>query len=470
MAANYDFQTLLSPNDFEILIRDLLSRELEIELRAFSEGADQGVDLRYSIDPSNTTVVQCKRTKSITEKKLELEARKVAKLAVVNYYLAISSELSLKKTDQILRVFSRWVKHDGHIYSKGRINGLLDKYPEALRENYKLWIGSSEIFDQFINNDLLGRSKFLKEDIAKSIKYFVKNDGYSYAADILDQNNLVIISGIPGIGKTTLAKILIWEYLKQGYEIIEIRSVNEGENILREGDRHKQILYFDDFLGENFLAFDVLQGRSNDLYMFMKRFAERNAKSKKLIMTTREYILNQAFVKYEKLNAQDLNVNKYILDLTKYSINSKALILYNHLYYSNLPMEYIRNILTDNNYEKIIYHRNYSPRIIEAMTIKVGDLRSNEYTKEFLNSLDNPLRIWGHAFESQISEAAQYLLYLLVSFGTDILVKDLEIAFRDFTTKAGLISQLQTNHNSFRNHLKEIQIFSLTELVKTPKY
>ncbi len=110
MAANYDFQTLLSLNDFEILIRDLLSRELEIELRAFSEGADQGVDLRYSIDPSNTTVVQCKRTKSITEKKLELEARKVAKLAVVNYYLAISSELSLKKTDQILRVFSRWVK------------------------------------------------------------------------------------------------------------------------------------------------------------------------------------------------------------------------------------------------------------------------------------------------------------------------------------------------------------------------
>ncbi len=246
MAANYNFQDILSPNDFEILIGDLLSRELGLELRTFSEGPDLGIDLRCSTNQSGTIVVQCKRSKDISKKRLELEAQKIAKLNVTDYYLAIAGEISVGKSDQILNIFASWMKDDSRIISKGKINKLLDKYPEALRQNHKLWISSSEIFDQFINNDLLGRSKYLKEDIAKSIKYFVKNEGYSKAEGLLNENNIVIISGIPGIGKTILAKTLIWEYLQQDYEVIEIRNINEGENILKEGEKHKQILYFDD--------------------------------------------------------------------------------------------------------------------------------------------------------------------------------------------------------------------------------
>ena len=46
--ANYDFGNILSPLDFEHLVRDILSRDLDIELTSFSEGKDKGIDLRYS--------------------------------------------------------------------------------------------------------------------------------------------------------------------------------------------------------------------------------------------------------------------------------------------------------------------------------------------------------------------------------------------------------------------------------------
>jgi DNA polymerase III delta prime subunit len=457
MPADFPFQEILSPYDFEILVRDLLSRDLNIELRAFAEGADRGIDLRYSTGPDCTIVVQCKRTKDISKRQLELEAQKIAKLKVTKYYLAVASELSVTKCDQILEIFSKWMRDDRHIYPKSRLNKLLDEYPEVLRGHYKLWINSSELFDQFINNDLLGRSMFLREDIAKSLKYYVKNEGYRKAVDILNKHNCIIISGIPGIGKTILARILLWECVQQGYEAIEIRNVNEGERILKEDDEKKQVLYFDDFLGENFLQYDVIQGRANDLYMFMRRFFTREGSKKRLIMTTREYILNQARAKYAKLDRKELDVSKYILDLNEYSINNKALILYNHLYYSDVKLEYIRNILKDEIYEDIIYHRNYSPRIIEAMTTHLSGIPPEKYADEFIANLDNPLRIWEKAFETELSVYSQYILCILASLGSSVLMDDLENALRAFCNEADLDSHPKTDRNLFRDSLREMQ-------------
>ena len=457
MSANFSFQEILSPYDFEILVRDLLSRDLDIELIAFAEGADRGIDLRYSTDPDCTIVVQCKRTKDISKNQLELEAQKITKLAVAKYYLAVASELPVTKCDQILEIFSKWMSNDKHIYPKSRLNKLLDKYPEVLREHYKLWINSSELFDQFINNDLLGRSKFLREDIAQSLKYYVKNEGYHKAVDILSKYNSIIISGIPGIGKTTLAKILLWEYLQQGFEVIEIRNVNEGERILKEDDRKKQVLYFDDFLGENFLQYDVIQGRANDLYMFMRRFFTKEGSKKKLIMTTREYILNQVRAKYAKLNREELDISRYILDLDEYSEINKALILYNHLYYSDVKLDYIRDILKDDIYEDIIDHRNYSPRIIEAMTSHLSEIPPEKYADEFIANLENPLRIWEKAFESELSKYSQYILYILASLGSSVLMDDLENAFRAFCNEAGLDLHPKIDQNLFRDSLREMQ-------------
>ncbi len=428
--ANYDLENLLSPLDFEHLMNDIISRDLNIKLISFGEGVDAGIDLRYSKNQDSTIVVQCKRNKYIAKNVLELEEDKIRKINPTSYYLALSCDITPAKMDQIKSIFREWMVGDENIYTRSRINDLLDKYPDIHRKNYKLWLNSATMLGSIVNHHLYDRSKALIQDIKKSIKYYVKNPSFNGAIDILNKHRFVIISGIPGIGKTTLAKLLLWEYLQQDFEVVEIRKVYEGEKLLIEESDSKQVFYFDDFLGENFLKYDVVEGRSNDLVQFINRIMSN--KNKILIMTTREYILQQAKDKYEKLNSSEFNISKYTLDLNSYTKKIRALILYNHLYYSDINIEYVKDIISTKSYKKIISHKNYNPRIIEQMTVKLTNVAPKDYSKYFLDNLNNPFGIWERAFKSQISEGSKYILYVLLSIGQPILLSEFKKAMAEF--------------------------------------
>lgn len=453
--ADYDFENILSPIDFEHLVRDLLSRELGIDLMAFSEGKDQGIDLRFSQNNNSSVIVQCKRSKYIGKKQLEKEVEKVKTLAPEKYYFVISSDLSVAKTDQIKSIFSEWIISDDYIYSRNKLNSLLDKYSDIHQKNYKLWLNSSTIFNTLVNQHLFERSKSLVNNIQRFYKYYVKNQSINEAIDILNSHKFVIISGIPGIGKTTLAKLLLWEYLQKDYEVVEIRKIIEGEQLLIENSESKQVFYFDDFLGENFLKFDVIEGRSYDLVLFINRIM--NSKNKILIMTTREYILRQAKERYAKLNTGELDIYKYTLDLNNYTKRIKTLILYNHLFYSDVSLEYINNIISTKSYKRIINHKNYSPRIIEQMTIKLTGVKPNDYSKAFLDNLDNPFGIWDRAFKSEISEGSKYTLFILLSMGAPILLSELRKALSYFYENIAKEYSIDFKPLDFKNYIKELE-------------
>lgn len=453
--ANYDFENLLSPLDFEYLMNDIISKDLNISLTSFGEGVDAGIDLRYSKDQTSSIVVQCKRNRYITKNVLESEKCKIKKINPTHYYLALSCNITPAKMDQIKSIFQEWMAGDENIYTRNRINDLLDKYPDIHRKNYKLWLNSSTILGSIVNHRLYDRSKALVQDIKKSYRYYVKNPSFNGAIDILNKHRFVIISGIPGIGKTTLAKLLLWEYLQQGFEVVEIRKISEGEELLIEESDAKQVFYFDDFLGENFLKYDVVEGRSNDLLQFVNRIMSN--KNKILIMTTREYILQQAKDKYEKLNSPEFNISKYTLDLNSYTKKIRALILYNHLYYSDIDIKYIKNILNTKSYKKIINHKNYNPRIIEQMTVKLADVAPEDYSKYFLDSLNNPFGIWERAFKSQISEGSKYILYVLLSIGQPILLPEFRKAMDYFFETSVKVFQIDFNPLHFEDYLKELE-------------
>jgi Holliday junction resolvase-like predicted endonuclease len=56
--ANYDFSSL-SPIDFELLVRDLISEKYGWHLEAFGQGRDGGIDLRAR-EEGRLVIVQCK--------------------------------------------------------------------------------------------------------------------------------------------------------------------------------------------------------------------------------------------------------------------------------------------------------------------------------------------------------------------------------------------------------------------------
>jgi hypothetical protein len=453
--ANYSFEDLLSPLDFEHLVRDLLSKDLGVELFAFSEGKDKGQDCRFSTSYDGSIVVQCKRTKSLSEETLKKEKEKVKLLNPKVYYFVTSAELSVMKFDEIKQEFSQWITSDKNIYHKSRLNNLLDVYIDIHHKHYKLWLNSSTIFNSLINKHLFERSKALISDIQRSYKYYVKNESFNKATEILNKSKFIIISGDPGIGKSTLAKLLIWEYLQKGFELLEIRKVIKGEQLLSEDTDNCQVYYFDDFLGENFLKFDVIEGRAGDLYSFILRIM--NNKNKVLIMTTREYILKQAKEKYEKLNQQEIELYKHTLDLSSYSRKIKTMILYNHLYYSGIPIEHIEDLITKKAYKTIINHKNYNPRLIERMTVKLKDVLPSEYSESFIRILDFPLEIWNKSFESQISEGSKYILFILLSFGEPVVLSELKIAFNHFFNLIVRNSNIDFRPYDYRNYLRELE-------------
>jgi energy-coupling factor transporter ATP-binding protein EcfA2 len=285
----------------------------------------------------------------------------------------------------------------------------------------------------------------------------VCNDSFYNASEIIKQKKYVIISGIPGIGKTTLARILVFHYLAEGFEefVYLSDSIDDAYTYFKEGK--KQIFLFDDFLGTNFLENKLDTNEEKKIVRFIEKVSK--SKDKIIIFTTREYILAQAKQKYDVFDDPSLEFAKCIIDLSLYTKIVRAKILYNHLYFSNLPFEYIENLIKNHRYKDIIEHRNYNPRIILTV-INAGiqkSIKAEDFSTKFIEFIKNPESIWKHVFENQISFLSQIILVNLLSAGSPILLEDLKVIVQDFCKEYSLKYNITFNELLFKKSIRELE-------------
>ncbi|UOE75842.1 restriction endonuclease [Parageobacillus thermoglucosidasius] len=449
----YDF-SVLSPDEFELLCKDLLEVERNITLENFKTGKDGGIDLRYTTSKNENIVIQCKRYSDFNKLKntLKKEVDKVRKLNPEKYIIMTSVDLSPQNKEDILKLFEGYIKSTSDIIGGDELNSLLQKHEKLEMKHYKLWLSSTNILQKIVNNNILNRSQFTEQQIKDRVKVYVQNESFIKAQEILNKNGFIILSGNPGVGKTTLAEMLSYSYIARGYDFFEISDdIEEAEKVFEIGK--EQIFYYDDFLGRNFLEKDLSKNEDKRILQFINKVM--SYKNKKLIMTTREYILRQAQIKYELLNDKQIDISKYIINVENYSKFIKAKILYNHLFFSSVPEEYIRKIVEGKHYKKIINHPNYNPRIISLMTnnLILSDISADSYPDEFLKKLDYPDAIWQHAFENQIEEYSQYILYSLTVCGEKVLLSTLEKNFNEINKK----QNNKFTHGAFRKAIKELE-------------
>ena len=428
---------VINDKEFEILAKDLLEPELKVKLQNFRSGKDKGIDLRYAGNHENEIIVQAKHyvksTFSDLRTTLKSEREKIEKLPqkIHRYILFTSLDLNTAQTDEIVSMFYPFLRNSQDVFGMSRIQEMITNNSAVEAKHYKLWLTSTNVLQRIIYNGVKGRSEYVEAKIIQRSRLFVPTEDFSLALNTLIENKVLIITGEPGVGKTTIAHQLIYDNLAKGFELIVTdEKLEDAENLLSPDPEKKQVVFFDDFLGAN--IYEILNPRNTQtkIVNFIERI--QHTSNKLLIMTTRTTILNQAIRHYEKFKRIGTEETfKYEVKIKKYSKLNRAHILYNHIYHA-LSANYRDVFFTERFYNEIISHRNFFPRLIEFITSESRfSNKTAEEAKSFIQySLNNPSEIWEYAYREQLDEEDQFMLCTIFSFsGSKFTEAELREAF-----------------------------------------
>jgi hypothetical protein len=436
--AQFDFSTL-NGTDLQDLVCDLLNASQPISstvrYKTFKEGRDRGIDFLYStLENPYEHVGQVKHflrtgiAKMLTVLQTS-EASKVRLLNPTKYIFATSLPLGVSDTERIKNIFHPFIKSYQDILSQQDLNRLLDEHPNVLDNHFKLWFSSTSVLQRILNTDIEFRTTdFVRNDLPRSIRLYIETAALKKARAILDKTRFVILSGEPGVGKTTLADILICSFLKSDFKLtVVLDDIKDLERAVID-DNSKQVLYFDDFLGSNSVEINKAKGTETALWRIIRRIG--NLENKYLIFTTRSHLLNSTLESSERLRQFNLRMHESVLQLNEYTDELKSKILDAHTEECNLTDVLVEVLESQPIRDFIVNHENFYPRSVAFITNEkhVGHLSPDEFRRFIHRNFNNPAEIWLQAYNEQLLHVDRILLNTLVTFGGRASMQTLERA------------------------------------------
>lgn len=417
----FDFN-ILEPAEFEILAADIFAaRENTANNTSYvpimqPEGPDGGIDFKLN---DGQIIGQVKRytDKNSLLASLRKEVQKVIIIAPERYILVVSLTLSYGFRNQIQQLFHPYIKSASDIMDATDLNRLLHLHKEVLLRHYKLWMSATGVLQKLIEDAVTvalhnqTRKNAIAElkEITALKDYYVPNKFFAEGIQVLKNNNVLLITGNAGIGKTTLARALCRYFLE--YEHYGEFYYHYGINLnLQMPDTAvKSVFFIDDFLGT--VIYD--QARIENIGYFQKFVDKIIDEGHLLILTTREYIYQQE--KKANVRFRQMEDYKYIVQLKWYSRLEKFNILFNQLKRAAL----FHHIMHELQYvwESIVNHPNYLPKLITEFIRKDGKkyLRTTQWFTALKSYLDDPYDYWETIFLELTEGAQQFLLCFFIS-------------------------------------------------------
>ncbi len=395
--------------EFEKLGKDIFEKNMNTKFVRMTPGPDGGIDL---INYKNKIVVQCKHIESYANllSSLKKEVPKLLKLVDQNlmneYYVFTSCKLNTNRRIEIYKLFANYMDNEGdNIFDFTDIQDMLtrDDYLGVVKSNHKLYLSSVQLIKLLGERLCDNYVTVLKSEIPEITKKFVETEAFWKSWRSLIHNGAILIVGNPGVGKSTISKMLVSTILKWDgdFEIIHLSS-NDIDKIINEIDldqERKQLVFLDDFLGKTYLNVNLNALPSLESLLTLVS----NNKNKKLILNSRITILEEVRPRSFTFSSKiDKNLSSIIVDVGELSLYEKALIFYNHMYFSGVPSDFYVSLLDAKKYEKIVEHKNYNPRIIEYCTdpSRLIGLEAHEYADMILDNLNNPNSVWNDEFNN----------------------------------------------------------------------
>lgn len=428
----------LSDVEFEALIADLLRAHTGDAHRVFRRAADGGVDVRYK-RRRRIEVTQCKHYFSSSFAQLLAEAKreklKVDALqpAPTRYRFVTSRSLTVNQTAKIAAALAPWISDDEDLWDGNEVERQLVAHEHVMRQHVKLWLAGGGALGVLLRAATHQRSQALVSAVREVLPRYVQTDRFFDAQRLLADTGTCLIAGEPGIGKTTMAQMLLLDLANQGFEPLQISAdIDEAWDVLDK--RHPQAFYYDDFLARSAVGERLAKNEDQRLVELI-RMAARRPKSVRLILTTREYILREATALYETFQRANLDARRFLLELPGYTRHERAMIFYNHIYQSKrLNRTQLRSLLHNRAYLGIVDHPHYNPRVIEYITglssaAELPATARDNYARFALDALDHPHQMWDYAFGHELSRHQQALLLLLATMPSETRLDDLRRAF-----------------------------------------
>lgn len=416
-APDYDFASL-SPYDFEVFVRDLLSAQDRLVYSTYRVGADGGIDLKAATE-KGWVVAQCKHTPSADKGSVLRAARKEAGKAagmgftLARYVFVTSAELT-PGTERETQEALAGVADTVEVYGRGWLNAVLALHPEVERRHFKLWISSTQAVRAMMQDGVFLRGESRIQRIERNYLRFVHHETCEVAKLALEEHGCVLLSGAPGAGKTTIAEYLLLLWWHRGFRVVvDPRTVDQWWAWL--GDDTPTVFFFDDAWGQTHHQDHGSRHHDTDMSEFIESVVERQSSgtaSKVLIMTSRVQVLQETVRLSDTSRRAVERLAHCHVPVERIPYDVRSRMLFNHVHLSVTNPQTRQDLSIGSWWQAVAGHQNNSPRLIEIVVRRNGARSAQELIDDLEEALENPHEIWGASFRALPLVDQQLLLTL----------------------------------------------------------